>query len=130
MKQCPKCNRTYDDSQSFCLMDGTPLSVEIEQVTQVIQQQPAPKKSKLWLWLGLAGLLLVAGSILITGLMIFRLGKDGDNSTAKRQNNVNIKTTPKTISTTKPTPAPDSVNSSLGRRIFTENRKTETIARR
>lgn len=38
MKQCPTCNRTYaDDTQSFCLEDGTQLTAAYDsQATQVI----------------------------------------------------------------------------------------------
>src|SRR5882672_2685838 len=38
MKQCPTCNRTYSDvNQSFCLDDGTPLTVPYDpEATKVI----------------------------------------------------------------------------------------------
>jgi hypothetical protein len=43
MKQCRTCNRTYtDDTQSFCLEDGTPLTTTYDpEATQVIS--PAPR---------------------------------------------------------------------------------------
>ena len=28
MKRCPSCNRTFDDTQNFCLEDATPLISE------------------------------------------------------------------------------------------------------
>ena len=49
MKQCPACDRTYDDSQSFCLMDGTSLIIESGEkllrqaaTTIVMQTSPSP----------------------------------------------------------------------------------------
>jgi hypothetical protein len=42
MKQCPNCNRTYpDDTQSFCLDDGTPLIASYDpEATHVIDPLP------------------------------------------------------------------------------------------
>ncbi len=99
MKQCPQCNRTYDDSQSFCLMDGTPLSVDVEQET-IVRQTPAPKKKSRWLlWLGLIGLILVAG-VLVAGLAAYKMIKAGETAVAKRETKVSVPTT------STPTPAP------------------------
>jgi hypothetical protein len=30
MKRCPECNRTFDDIQSFCVVDGAPLSAPFD----------------------------------------------------------------------------------------------------
>ncbi len=85
MKQCPTCNQTYyDDTQSFCLMDGTRLINESEEKTVVMQsplttdsevktvvrQSPQPKKSKIPLMLGLLCLLVLAGAGLMAWLFI------------------------------------------------------------
>jgi hypothetical protein len=61
MKKCPKCDRTFEDSFSFCLEDGTVLSSSLddtnEQVTAIINK-PAPEKNTFWK-VGFIGLLLV-----------------------------------------------------------------------
>lgn len=106
MKKCPQCQRTYDDSQSFCLMDGAPLIIESEEETVLRQQQPAPKKSRLLLWLGLLILLILAGSVLVAGLLIYKYSGLGTNEQAKRQGNVNSSTSPTLSSTPKVTPTP------------------------
>ena len=42
MKICPQCRTTYDDSQNFCLNDGTPLAnVGTEEPRQVEPLEPA-----------------------------------------------------------------------------------------
>lgn len=112
MKQCPQCQRTYDDSQSFCLMDGTPLAIESEEETVVRRQSPAPKKGRLLLWLGLLGLLLFAGSVLVVGFLIYKYSGTGENVQAKRQSNVNSSSSPTLSSTPKATPTPELANSS------------------
>lgn len=109
MKQCPQCNRTYDDSQSFCLMDGTSLMIESEQET-VVRQQPAPKKkSKFLLWLGLTGLVILAGAV-VAALVFYTYFKADEAARAKRQTNVSVpknSTSPSiTPSTPEVTPTP------------------------
>src|SRR5258708_14042138 len=47
MKHCPTCNRTFDDTMSFCLVDGTILSAPFDphvthQNTAGRQTDPAP----------------------------------------------------------------------------------------
>lgn len=47
MKKCPSCSRIYDDSQSFCLDDGTALIAEpVSNTAETVVMQPK-KKSKL-----------------------------------------------------------------------------------
>ncbi len=109
MKLCPKCNRTYDDLQSFCLMDGTPLTNESELKTIAMQQQsPAPKKSKFWLGLGLTGLVILIGGAAIAGYLIYKFTRPGESTQVKRQNDVNISSSPTLPPSTprvSPTPA-------------------------
>ncbi len=112
MKQCPKCNRTYDDSQSFCLMDGTPLTIESEEETTVRQKSPTRKKSKFPLWLGLIGLIIFAGSSIIIGLLFYSYSKQRESVQDKRQSGVNVQLSPTLSSIPKVTPPPTSANSS------------------
>jgi len=50
MKQCPTCNRTFDDTMSFCLVDGTILSAPFDphvthQNAAARQTDPAPTEA-------------------------------------------------------------------------------------
>ena len=112
MKKCPKCNRTYDDSLSFCLTDGTPLTVENETETVVLQKpsSTAPRKKRLLLWFSLTALVVLAAGIGAGGLLIYRFSKAGDSSNssgaqAKRQSVVNVSTSPTFAPRITPTPA-------------------------
>jgi hypothetical protein len=113
MKQCPQCRRSYDDSQSFCLMDGTALIDEPEQETAV-RQTPAPrKKSKLWLWIALSALLVFIFVGLAGALLIYKFVGRNDNTLVK--NNANVKSSPaKTTSSTPKTTTltPEAANNS------------------
>lgn len=111
MKQCPICNRSYDDSQSFCLMDGTPLRAESE-VETIALQSPAPKKSKFLLWLGLTGLITLVAGIVVVGLLIYKFSDPGENTQAKRQSNSSISLSPMPSSTPKAAPTPTTAGSS------------------
>lgn len=103
MKKCPQCNRTYDDSQAFCLMDGTPLIVEGEQET-VIRQSPAPKKkSRFLLWLGLVGLAVLAGAVVVA-LVAYKFLKADETAQTKRQTNAGVPKTPPAPSIAPATP--------------------------
>lgn len=101
MKQCPGCRRSYDDSQSFCLMDGTPLVDEPEEPTVV--RQPAAvaarKKPKYLLWGALFALSLVA---MMGAAFVFLIYKFSDSGDTAKQTNI---TTPKpTATASKPSP--------------------------
>lgn len=109
MKQCPKCNRSYDDSLSFCLMDGTPLTAGGEVETVVLQKPPAPKKSKFLLWFGLTALAILFSGAAAAALLIYKFSEPGENTQVKRQSSV--KATPSS-STVKVTPSPAITNSS------------------
>jgi hypothetical protein len=106
MKQCPQCNRTYDDSQSFCLMDGTALTIESEQETIVRQKSPVRKKSKFLLWLGLAGLIILAGIGVTVGLLFYSYSKQRESVQNNRQSVVNVQSSPTPPPTLKVTPTP------------------------
>ena len=116
MKQCPQCRRSYDDSQNFCLMDGTPLAIEPEQET-VVRQPPiaAPKKSRRLLWLGLAGLLAVSAMAAVAGFLIYNFAARDADTQAKSNRNTNaspVRTAPPTPKTT-PTPTPANANANV-----------------
>ena len=74
MKSCPKCDRVYDDSLSFCLDDGTALLASVSEVDTVFHRpsniKTVPTKSNSWKYafLGLIPLLLAA-----CGLSLFLL---------------------------------------------------------
>jgi hypothetical protein len=113
MKQCPACNRTYDDSQSFCLMDGTSLAIEGEEKTMVMQQPSTRKKSRFLLWLGLTGLIILAGIGVVAGLLFYNFSRQGESVRGeKRQTGVNLPPSPKLTPTLKVTPTPASAKSS------------------
>ncbi len=60
MKKCPGCSRIYDDSQSFCLDDGTALIAESVFQTAETVVMPHKKKSKLpIIFVGMIGLLIL-----------------------------------------------------------------------
>jgi hypothetical protein len=112
MKQCPACNHTYDDSLSFCLMDGTPLTIEKEEETVVMQRSPPRKKSRFLLWLGLIGLAILAGSSLVIGLLFYNFSKQGESVRGKRQITVGPLPSPTLPSTLKTAPTTTSAKTS------------------
>ena len=104
MKKCPSCNRTYDDSQVFCLDDGTLLITNSGTNLQETVVLPR-KKNKFPFIFGV--LLLVVGASAVGWLL---LGSRADNA---NQNNqlaaVNIQTPTLTSTVTPiatPTPIP------------------------
>lgn len=68
MKRCPTCNRVYEDSQSFCLDDGTTLATDSGSETTQTQVLPSKRKSKFPLVL--IGVLLLAAAVNV-GWIIF-----------------------------------------------------------
>jgi hypothetical protein len=112
MKQCPQCRRSYDDSQNFCLMDGTPLINEPEEETVIRRTAARPRKSRWLLWMALAGLIIGMGTV-VGGLLIYNLAGRRDN-TLEAKGNSNAGSSPaSTISPApKVTPSPESANSS------------------
>jgi hypothetical protein len=70
MKRCPKCNRTYDDSLSFCLEDGAVLAPSVESETVLLHH---PKRRRIWLLVAVVAVVIFGGIgigslILIKGL--------------------------------------------------------------
>ena len=109
MKRCSQCNQTYtDDGLNYCLSDGTPLTIDNEEKTIVMQKAPTRKKSKFLLWLGLIGFLILLGSGVIVGLLIYHYSGQGESLRGERQNGVNLPPSPTltpTLTVTPPTSA-------------------------
>jgi hypothetical protein len=94
-------------------MDGTALTIESETETIVRQKSPAPKKSKFLLWLGLAGLIILAGIGVIVGLLFNSYSKERASVQDYRQSGVNVQSSsPEQSSKTKPALIPAPPNSS------------------
>jgi hypothetical protein len=122
MKTCPTCNRTYaDDSQKFCLSDGTPLAggAQQPQPQQPYQQQPGawtppgatpppgtpppswqtpapPRKRRIWPWvLGIVALLGIVGVALIgfVGYFAYKGAQTANRRVANLNVNVNSSNT-------------------------------------
>lgn len=111
MKQCQKCNRSYDDSQSFCLMDGTPLIIEPEVETKVVPKSPVREK-RIFLWLfGLLGGIILMGSGLALGLLINNYNRQ-DSPVADNRQTGGGKLSQSPTVLFSPTVTPDSTNSS------------------
>lgn len=104
MKKCLSCNRVYDDSQAFCLEDGSPLVEETAPdsiQTEVLPRRKNDRKNRLPIIFG--GLLLLVG-VLIGAWFLFGSNKN-EISQSNRQMAVNIQTpTPTPIPTLSPTP--------------------------
>lgn len=108
MKKCSQCNRIYDDSQAFCLDDGTPLAIEKPTSSQETVVLPR-KKNKFPLIFG--GLLLLLVGALVLGWLLLGSSTDKANNQNSRKVAVNIQTpvpTPTLSPTETPTPLPSS----------------------
>ena len=46
MKQCPRCQRRYDDSQNYCRLDGTPLESDATPRYSREAEQPPEKEQE------------------------------------------------------------------------------------
>jgi hypothetical protein len=44
MKSCPTCNRTFEDTFTFCLVDGSILSAPFD--PQTTQKMPEPRQTE------------------------------------------------------------------------------------
>jgi hypothetical protein len=125
MKNCPKCGSRYtDDTLSFCLSDGSPLSDEeaASAITVVIGETEtvarpavrgqvpgvAPARSSsnrtfLAVLLTAFGMLFLFGVIAVVGVFVWRnLDRTPENKTAENRNAISPTLTP----TTQPTPKP------------------------
>ncbi len=92
MKQCPQCQQRFSDENSFCLMDGTPLSYLIDEPEEatVIRSSPSIQQpvsivkqgvSPIFAYLFAALVLLIIAGVAIWGLKSF-LTIPSPNSTA------------------------------------------------
>ncbi len=104
MKQCPQCSRTYDDSQSFCLMDGTALTVEGEQETVVKPQFSPARKSRLFLWAALTGLVILIGGVSVGGYLIYKLRRTNVDTAENTPTKASVSPTPTNSATPKSAP--------------------------
>lgn len=112
MKSCPKCNRTYDDSLSFCLEDGSVLSASLAQrateaKTERFNNQStvfaeSDGKSNSWKY-AFIGMFLFLGFGLVAAFAYFGIYKNrnsaNENTSIKNgnlveNNNLAVKTTP------------------------------------
>jgi hypothetical protein len=92
MKRCSACNRTYTDpGLSFCIDDGTPLSVVPDEETTVVSQQDPPsapayqppaayvpekRRRKVWPWVvGIIGAFIfgIIAISIVAAIMIPRM---------------------------------------------------------
>lgn len=108
MKNCPSCNRIYDDSQAFCLDDGAALVITAPDSvqTEVLPRRKNERNSKLPVIL--AGLLLLLVGALSGVWFLFGANKN-EISQSNRQAAVNTQTPTPTLSPTPaetPTPLP------------------------
>src|SRR4051794_21459616 len=130
MKRCPKCGQTYNDgSLNFCLMDGAALTPDTEptvvlgdtrsavptvpSVSTVTSPSPATgptaihpaakKRSggKLFLWLGLAVLIIFLGAGALFG-MLFYYSNRGDKVRVNLPSNLVASPSPKRSPTPRP----------------------------
>lgn len=127
MKKCPNCNRVFDDSQSFCLEDGTPLITDLPGDSQATVVLPR-RKNKLPFVFG--GLLLLTGA-LIGGWLLLGL-KSNDGNQDNRQTAVNMQTpvstpipTPSETPTPLPSPSPTPTILPEGNSNVSTNAETE-----
>jgi len=114
MKSCPTCKRTFEDTLTYCLVDGSILSAPFDpQATLALPQQnptvpmmnpaatnpvtaPAVKSNKL-LWITLASVaLIVAGAIVVILLINHQSSSSesvsngaGQNQTQVNETNIN-----------------------------------------
>lgn len=120
MKSCPKCNRTYDDSLSFCLEDGSLLSASFtEKPTEAKTESYSGQnsvfsessgKSNSWKYF-LVGLVFILGFGLVAAFAYFGIYKNrnsaNENASVKNSNLVENKNS--TVKTT-PTASPSQTN--------------------
>jgi hypothetical protein len=133
MKRCSQCNKTYAaDDLNFCLSDGTPLTIDSEARTIVMQEKtittqksPTPKKGKFLLWLGLIGFVVLVGSGLIVGLLIYLYSGPGESVRAERQNGVSLPPSPTLTPTLTVTPTPPSAMSSPVEETSPQNEESQ-----
>lgn len=85
MKQCPKCQESFDDQQNFCDLDGTPLVDETALLRSALQHAETPGasgKDSMSLVMGFVGIAI--GVILSLLVYVFLLlpSSDGNKASA------------------------------------------------
>lgn len=125
MKRCPKCSRSYEDSQSFCLEDGTTL-INDSEVETVAVKKPAPAKGKIFLWMGLALIVFLGIGIAFAGYAYYKFQNNGKNITVKKQNNANVSPSPLSTATPKVTPTESAASASPSETPSSEDNATPT----
>jgi hypothetical protein len=110
MKVCPKCGRVYtDETQAFCLMDGSPLAdgasqptVTIPEAAQTVTMAPVKKKSRGGVWIAVIAIVLIVGGGIVAALLFaaYRMGQ-----TANVKVNVAGSPTPRSTGSPRSTPA-------------------------
>jgi hypothetical protein len=97
---------TTDDSQGFCLMDGSPLVDQLSTEPTIAMaytdptvttQRPRKKKTGLWITLVVVGILVIGGVIGVLMYAAYRMGTD--SASLKVNVNSNTSPTPKANST-------------------------------
>jgi len=112
MKICPRCGTTStDESQAYCLMDGTPLvdqpdsepTVVLSQPESTITtQQPRRKRTGTWIVLVIIGIFVIGGVIGLLMYAAYRMGSE--SASIKVNTNANTLPTPRPSGTPKPSP--------------------------
>lgn len=99
MKSCPTCRRTFEDTLTYCLVDGSILSPPFDpQATLLIPQQdptmpmtsPAthgPAKSNKLLWVIIASVALGVAAIVLVIALVNRQGRSSETTANVAQQN-------------------------------------------
>jgi hypothetical protein len=126
MKVCPKCGAvSVDDTQRFCLMDGSELVHGDSEPTVVIPtqnslptavvQQKRKRSPFLWVVLGLFLLLIIGGIVVGVAIYSYKLGTDKARNDRTENTNINparnSMTPVKTSSSPSPSPSAETTTS-------------------
>jgi hypothetical protein len=109
-------------------MDGTPLTADSEVKTVVMQRPAARKKSRFLLWLGLAGLIILAGGGVVIGLLFYNYSGQSDSVQGKRQPRVNVQSSSLSPTVAKVAATPTSAKNSPVADSSPENDESESAS--
>ena len=88
MKQCPQCIEAYNDDESFCELDGSPLVDKIDSIRDALVTGPPTQRNASGLVTGIIGAL--AGAIICLLLyIVFLLPNSGQNGSREGRENQN-----------------------------------------
>jgi cbb3-type cytochrome oxidase subunit 3 len=114
MKQCPQCNSTFEDAQSFCLVDGTPLVDTADLETK----KSVENKNKNWLWVVFSLFLIGLAVSVIAGIFSLFAAKPKVEVAQAANSNMSVpnpipepSVTPAFTPTPQPTITPSPLNS-------------------